>query len=72
MLAMTTAGYTGSRSPNRLDVLVWGVTSLFPKIISEAKAQNDAGFLGGQRLPMGGSRQVQVNTSHNRWKRTGR
>jgi hypothetical protein len=72
MLAMTTAGYTGSRSPNRLDVLVWGVTSLFPKIISEAKAQNDAGFLGGQRLPMGGARLPQVNTAHNRWKRTGR
>lgn len=74
MLAMTTAGYTGMRSPNRLDVLVWGVTSLFPKIISQAKAENDMGYLGGQRIPHPAitGRGPQVNTSHHRWKRTGR
>lgn len=37
MLAMTTAGYTGSKSPNRLDWMVWGVTELFPKIIQQAR-----------------------------------
>lgn len=42
MLAMTTAGYTGSKSPNRLDWMVWGVTELFPKIIKQAK-QDSAG-----------------------------
>jgi hypothetical protein len=74
MLAMTTAGYTGSKSPNRLDVLVWGVISLFPKIISQAKAENDQGYVGGQRIPHPAitGRAPQVNTSHNRWKRTGR
>lgn len=42
--AMTTAGYTGTKSPNRLDWMVWGVTYLFPKIIAEAKAQERNGF----------------------------
>lgn len=43
MLAMTTAGYTGSKSPNRLDWMVWGVTELFPKIISQAKREAAGG-----------------------------
>ena len=30
LLACTTTGYTGSKSPNRLDWFVWGVTELFP------------------------------------------
>jgi hypothetical protein len=45
MLAMTTAGYTGSKSPNRLDWMVWGVTELFPKIISQAKAETARRFM---------------------------
>jgi predicted phage terminase large subunit-like protein len=32
LLAMTTAGYTGSRSPDRADAMVWGITSLFPAL----------------------------------------
>lgn len=66
MCAMTTAGYTGSKSPNRLDVLVWGVTELFPRIISQAR--NEAATAGGmvRRAPA-----PTVNTSHSRWKRTG-
>lgn len=30
MCAMTTYGYTGEGSPNRVDALVWGLTELFP------------------------------------------
>lgn len=29
LLAMTTAGYMGSRSPDRLDAMVWGLASIF-------------------------------------------
>ncbi|MDM9629533.1 phage terminase large subunit [Rhizobium sp. S152] len=32
LLGMSTAGYTGSRSPDRADAMVWGVTSLFPAL----------------------------------------
>lgn len=73
MLAMTTAGYTGDRSPNRLDVMVWGATSLFPKIISQAKAINDQGFNPSQHAVTGsGGRGPRVNTGRGRWKRTAR
>lgn len=30
LCAMTTAGYIGSRSPDRADALIWGLASLFP------------------------------------------
>jgi predicted phage terminase large subunit-like protein len=30
LLAMTTAGYIGSRSPDRADAAIWGLASLFP------------------------------------------
>lgn len=32
LLAMTTAGYMGARSPDRADAMVWGITSLFPAL----------------------------------------
>lgn len=32
MQAMLVSGYTGLRSPNRLDALVWALTELFPKM----------------------------------------
>jgi len=63
MIAMTTAGYTGTKSPNRLDWMVWGVTELFPRIISQAK--NDALGLSRGRVPV-------VNLGHSRAKRRGR
>lgn len=43
MVAMTTAGYTGSKSPNRVDWMVWAITELFPSIIKQAK-QNANGI----------------------------
>lgn len=30
LCAMTTAGYVGSRSPDRADAMIWGLNSLFP------------------------------------------
>ena len=44
MVAMTTAGYTGSKSPNRVDWMVWAVTELFPRIIGQAKAESSRHF----------------------------
>ena len=37
MTACTTAGYTGAKSPNRLDAMVFAVTELFPSIGKEKK-----------------------------------
>lgn len=37
MLSMTTAGFTGARSPDRLDAAVWGITSLFPALTKKER-----------------------------------
>lgn len=37
LLACTTTGYTGARSPNRLDWFVWGIIELFPNIVVNRK-----------------------------------
>lgn len=37
MLASSTIGYTGPRSPNRLDALVFAVTELFPAMVKPVK-----------------------------------
>lgn len=37
MLASTTAGYTGARSPNRLDAFVFAMTELFPSVGKKPK-----------------------------------
>lgn len=39
MLSMTTAGYMGDRSPDRLDAMVWGLTELFPALARGQKKQ---------------------------------
>lgn len=36
MCQMTAAGYEGNGSPDRCDALVWGMTELFPSIITKA------------------------------------
>jgi hypothetical protein len=61
---MTTAGYTGTKSPNRLDALVWAITELFPKIISQARRDEDAKSLSRPVVPV-------VNVGRSRWKRFG-
>jgi hypothetical protein len=42
MCLMTAAGYEGEGSPDRLDALVWGMTDLFPKMISRTKPATPA------------------------------
>lgn len=32
LCAMTTAGYVGSKSPDRADAMIWGLTELFPAV----------------------------------------
>jgi phage terminase large subunit-like protein len=44
LCAFSTAGYTGPRSPNRADALIWGLAELFPGLVrtkKEKKASND-------------------------------
>lgn len=45
LCAMTTAGYIGSKSPDRADAMIWGLASLFP-----AMTKQDSGF-GVRRRP---------------------
>ncbi len=44
--AFTTTGYQGESSPNRADAMVWGMTELFPGIISEHKEFKPIKFAG--------------------------
>lgn len=46
LCAMTTAGYVGSRSPDRADAMIWGLASLFP-----AMTKPEPG-IGGHRGPV--------------------
>jgi len=54
--AMTTAGYVGTRSPDRADAAIWGLASLFPAITKE-----QPGILGRASMP-------QVNLGHSKFK----
>lgn len=40
MTSMTTHGYKGSKSPDRLDAMVWGASDLFPKLIRSRDKKN--------------------------------
>jgi len=37
LMAFTTGGFMGEKSPNRADALVWGITELFPGVIKPRK-----------------------------------
>lgn len=39
MVLMTNSGFTGERSPDRLDALVWAMTELFPQMTRRAAAK---------------------------------
>jgi phage terminase large subunit-like protein len=43
-----TTGYTGSRSPNRADALIWGLAALFPAVTGATTKKPD---LAGLVLP---------------------
>ena len=42
MCAMTTHGFVGEGSPNRLDALVWAITELFPAVTRKERPANRA------------------------------
>ncbi|MFA5379107.1 MAG: DNA packaging protein, partial [Dehalococcoidia bacterium] len=39
LAGFSTTGYTGGRSPNRADALIWGLAELFPAIVKGAPKQ---------------------------------
>jgi hypothetical protein len=41
LAAFSTAGYTGARSPNRADALIWALTELFAGIVNPTKSDWD-------------------------------
>lgn len=41
LMAFTTGGYMGEKSPNRADALVWAITELFPGVIKPRKAKTE-------------------------------
>lgn len=41
MCAFSTSGYTGPRSPNRADALMWALAELFPSLVKQAKKEDD-------------------------------
>lgn len=45
LVAFSTAGYIGDKSPNRADALVWALTALFPGIVKKAIKPEAAGAL---------------------------
>lgn len=46
LCAFSTTGYTGPRSPNRADALIWGLAELFPALVKVArKAPADDGAI---------------------------
>lgn len=40
MYAFTTHGYMGESSPNRVDAMIWGMTDLFPSLLSKRESLN--------------------------------
>jgi phage terminase large subunit-like protein len=68
MLSMTTGGYTGSGSPDRLDAMVWGLTDVFPAVTRKPDTGAKAPVVNmGRRGVISGTR-----TSHTPQVRTGR
>ena len=43
LCAFTTAGYVGSRSPDRADAMIWGLASLFPAMTKREEASRGFG-----------------------------
>jgi phage terminase large subunit-like protein len=75
MQAMLTSGYTGLRSPNRLDALVWALTELFPKMTRKDDKPmivpkiNVAPRTSRSHAQYGGKNAVKVNTRSKRVRR---
>ncbi len=41
LCAFSTNGYTGERSPNRADAVIWALTELFPGVVAEKRKPKD-------------------------------
>lgn len=54
LCAFSTIGYTGTRSPNRADALVWGIYELFPALVAQ-KVEGHKHTRAPVRLGAGGS-----------------
>jgi predicted phage terminase large subunit-like protein len=50
LLAFSSAGYTGDRSPDRADAMVWAISDLFPALLAEKKP----GLVAPKLRPPGG------------------
>ncbi len=72
LCAMTTAGYIGSRSPDRADAMIWGFASLFPSLTRKentAPTQTHANVGFSHVKTQAGhwsGRQTRANTSRDR------
>lgn len=63
LVQMTTFGYTGDKSPNRADAMVWALTDLFPTVVKTANSMSS----DGTRF-----RPPKVNVGHAQFKRSTR
>jgi phage terminase large subunit-like protein len=52
LAAFSTFGYTGARSPNRADALVWALAALFPGIVAQRKTGYDFTKSAAQGMPI--------------------
>lgn len=53
LCAFTTNGYTGTKSPNRADAMIWAFTELFPGMVKEKRDTSVHTSHGGPRGPQG-------------------
>jgi Terminase RNaseH-like domain len=49
LIAFTTHGYMGDGSPDRVDAMIWGLSEVFPRVVSTASSS-----LTDYRQPRGG------------------
>lgn len=53
LCAFTTAGYTGSNSPNRADAFIWAMSELFPGMVKESRKDKRERSVIVPRGPLG-------------------
>lgn len=53
LCAFTTAGYTGSNSPNRADAFIWAMSELFPGMVKESRKEKRERSVIVPRGPLG-------------------
>lgn len=53
LTAFSTIGYTGERSPNRADALIWALTEIFPGLVRDKSKRKPESSPGRQRVTIG-------------------